>query len=1081
MATDFSRVRHDPLLDWSGVQLKQGGVLLDADANELVSILDRRLRALSSDVLGRATVSATTPDAFRITSVSGDLEIGRGRMYVDGLLAENHGGDKDDFDPLLAEPRRSGALRYTAQLPSPPALPTSGRFLVYLDVWQREVTPLEFPALVESAIGVDTSSRMQTVWQVRLKEVGTDATCGTPDGELAGWDALTAPSEGRLTTGEYEVPPIDDPCELPPTGGYRGLENQLYRVEIHDGGVPGTATFKWSRENASVGARVSDVVSATELELETLGRDDVLGFADGDWVEIIDDAYEFARKPGAMRRITIPDPGNRRIELSIALPSDMVPGPAPDGPQRRNLRVRRWDQKGSVFSVKTDGTTAAVQDLDATPLTGVITVPADATTPLLLEHGVTVSFASVGTRGFKTGDWWVFAARTADASVESLVAAPPRGIHHHFARLGILDAGDRTVTDCRHSWPPEGGEDCACTQCVSPESHNNGKFTLQAAVDRLQDTGGTICLQPGTYVLREPVRIRGMRSIAIRGSGQATMLTAAGAAFLVEASAGVAIEQLAITSVGLQSAIDVRSVLGLKLHALAIIVYALRDRPGAAIALSGICADVRITDNALTAWEGIRTETPEAEPVVTTHVSAAAPRYTLLAAVAIERNALWCKRRGIAISGVVLQMWDIRIAGNHFRDCSDDGLLHATLSLAGSSLHIEDNHFSVQGHGIACSAGGTWIANNRLQGVAGENRETLRDGIALIPGIDLRGSEGQAHILANQVSGFTGTAIAIRAPVSELIVKMNLLTDCGGGIAMTEDAESDAVSIENNHLRRIEGAATDQDVPLTVGISVRDTVSATVAGNQLHDIARSRSWLAAVGILVFNVVRSRIAGNVIGNIGPVDEFDGFAAGIYVHAPMRQTEVCDNAVHRDGEGNPGETRWHALYIEDGLKRIGSSKLSAAIHSPYGTTVRLDALRSVVLSERRIRVTTDVADLAGAVATDVPTAAPAAAAGSLAIVTGNALHARGGVPAVVAHTTAELTFNNNRCELVDVGVNAAVHLDAPVLMVHGNRVRNRGEASILLLSGERGVVSAVGNITSMGIGPLAAPWAALNIIG
>jgi hypothetical protein len=98
-----------------------------------------------------------------------------------------------------------------------------------------------------------------------------------------------------------------------------------------------------------------------------------------------------------------------------------------------------------------------------------------------------------------------------------------------------------------------------------------------------------------------------------------------------------------------------------------------------------------------------------------------------------------------------------------------------------------------------------------------------------------------------------------------------------------------------------------------------------------------------------------------------------------------------------------------------------------------------------------------------------------------VTGNALHARGGVPAVVAHTTAELTFNNNRCELVDVGVNAAVHLDAPVLMVHGNRVRNRGEASILLLSGERGVVSAVGNITSMGIGPLAAPWAALNIIG
>jgi hypothetical protein len=90
MATDFSRVRHDPMPDWSGVQLKQGGVLLDADANERVSILDRRLRALSSDVLGRATVSATTPDAFRITSVSGDLEIGLG-------AAASSGDERDGF------------------------------------------------------------------------------------------------------------------------------------------------------------------------------------------------------------------------------------------------------------------------------------------------------------------------------------------------------------------------------------------------------------------------------------------------------------------------------------------------------------------------------------------------------------------------------------------------------------------------------------------------------------------------------------------------------------------------------------------------------------------------------------------------------------------------------------------------------------------------------------------------------------------------------------------------------------------------------------------------------------------------
>src|SRR5690349_2916049 len=140
MAGDFSRVRNNPLLDYAAVELKQGGVLLDADANELVAILDRRLRALAGDVLGRATVGANTPDAFRITLGGGGLLIGRGRLYVDGVLAENHGAVDPahrEFDDLMAEPRFTDDVAYIAQpyLPSPPALPQAGRHLVYLDVW----------------------------------------------------------------------------------------------------------------------------------------------------------------------------------------------------------------------------------------------------------------------------------------------------------------------------------------------------------------------------------------------------------------------------------------------------------------------------------------------------------------------------------------------------------------------------------------------------------------------------------------------------------------------------------------------------------------------------------------------------------------------------------------------------------------------------------------------------------------------------------------------------------------------------------------------------------------------------------
>src|SRR5262245_33475373 len=188
MGADQSRVRSNPLLDFAGVELKQGGVLLDADFNELVAVIDRRLRAVASDVLGRNTASQTTPDAFRIQVVAGALQIGKGRLYVDGLLAENHGLLSDDaadklFDPLMAEVTFADPIVYGTQpyLPNPPALPTAGRHLVYIDVWDREVTHIERTDLVEIAVGVETSSRNQTVWQVRVLDPDAgNATCETP-------------------------------------------------------------------------------------------------------------------------------------------------------------------------------------------------------------------------------------------------------------------------------------------------------------------------------------------------------------------------------------------------------------------------------------------------------------------------------------------------------------------------------------------------------------------------------------------------------------------------------------------------------------------------------------------------------------------------------------------------------------------------------------------------------------------------------------------------------------------------------------------------------------------------------------
>jgi len=115
MSGDYSRQRFDVKNDFSGVLMQQGRVQLDADWNELVAILDRRLRAETTDIIGRAVVPKETPDGFRIQIVTGALTIGRGRMYVDGLLAENHGKAPMDFDPILAEQRGTLPLPYSEQ------------------------------------------------------------------------------------------------------------------------------------------------------------------------------------------------------------------------------------------------------------------------------------------------------------------------------------------------------------------------------------------------------------------------------------------------------------------------------------------------------------------------------------------------------------------------------------------------------------------------------------------------------------------------------------------------------------------------------------------------------------------------------------------------------------------------------------------------------------------------------------------------------------------------------------------------------------------------------------------------------
>lgn len=504
MTGDYTRFTFDAQKRYSGVLMQQGRVQLDSDWNEQVDIIKRRLRTLALDSFGPTGLPLqTTPDAFRIGLIAGppaDLSIDQGRLYVHGWLAELFAGETATY---LTQPF----------LPDPPALPASGDAVVYLDVWEREVTYVENDELLDVALGgADTATRTQTVWQVRVE---------ARDGAVCGMDVGEPVSAGRLSSEAFAPPAPDDPCILPPLAGYRGLENRLYRVEVHDGGALGTARFKWSRDNGSIVAPVTGLSVAggqTTLDVALIGRDPVMRFRIDDWVTVTDDHRELHGEPGEMARVVDIDEVDRRIVLDRVLPTGGGRPFASDaaGHRERHTRVQRWDQTAATNTVDGDGlvTTAAA--------------------PIDLEDGVRVSFDVDPPGGaFRQGDYWVFAARTADASVEELDRAPPRGIRHRYVQLAAitgLGGANPDVADCRPRPEDAAARCCCCLVTVGSEDGQNVDFTdLADAVAALpnlapdEDVPVIVCLLEGRHELDGTVTVRRDR-VTLRGCGWGTLV-----------------------------------------------------------------------------------------------------------------------------------------------------------------------------------------------------------------------------------------------------------------------------------------------------------------------------------------------------------------------------------------------------------------------------------------------------------------------------------------------------------------------------------------------------------------------------
>ncbi len=386
------------------------------------------------------------------------------------------------------------AITYTTQpfypspqtvLSSPPNSPSGtapinlsdGSYLVFLEAWQREVNALEQPRIREVAIGTDTTERLQTVWQVHLLPVTTAGGITSPPissppevaaaccGDFPEWKKQIAPPTGLLNARTVTPSSDKNPCVLPPTAGYQRLLNQLYRVEVFQGGDSiSQSTFVWSRDNASVESSIVKL-DGSDVYVTSLGKDDYFSFASGQWVEIVDPNSEYSGTPRFLAQITAPPDTsgpNPKLTLSLNPPAFL---------DVSKLRLRRWDMTGSSVSASGLKMSAGWTDIEA---------------------GIQVQFLE-GT--FKTGDYWEIPARTANGEIEwppfevpnvNPVPQSPLGTRHHFCCLAHLTVSGTSwnIQDCRKAFPALTAI-CADDVCYEGTCDLPGIKTVQDAIDQL--------------------------------------------------------------------------------------------------------------------------------------------------------------------------------------------------------------------------------------------------------------------------------------------------------------------------------------------------------------------------------------------------------------------------------------------------------------------------------------------------------------------------------------------------------------------------------------------------------------------
>ena len=584
MKGEFSRLSFDPRRHFAGVLSQQGRVGLDSDWNEWVEQVLYRLKTETIDVIGQCgrplndqgfLVSITYPGGLTKPS----LNLSNGRLYAGGLMAELD--QTTDFYQQIDWPIPSlttwkSLVAANANLDSAwPGLDFSNlnaggqrTDLIYAEVWLRHLTALNDEVerneayldyggkppynqnpevgdfIRERALGgPDTCTRLQTVAQVKIwPSIPAGITdCPSACAQLDTQRPLA--TTGALQVSFVPIQQPQDPCDEPLTGGYGGAENRVYRVEIHDPGAVGKATFKWSNEN---GAFTVPLLTPTApqlfqttltLTVTSIGNDQRTQLSNGDWVELCGNETELGMFRNNLVQLSKDPTANTDGTWTVSLSASVTMPRAPF--------LRRWSAGLQIIALN------QAFSLD---------------TP----SGLQITFSDTtgsGSPYFHDLDYWVWAARTDSRDIEPPdilnLPQPVRGIERSYCCLALVTwtAGATStianpnvtgsVLNCPISFPPltelEPGGCCCCSVTVGDGKISQGEYSdLASAFAALLPTGGIVCIEPGNYTLDQPITIN-TNNVIVRGcDANLVQLNAPNGAFIINGSQ-VAICGLAIS------------------------------------------------------------------------------------------------------------------------------------------------------------------------------------------------------------------------------------------------------------------------------------------------------------------------------------------------------------------------------------------------------------------------------------------------------------------------------------------------------------------------------------------------------